>query len=71
VAFILKYYKNITLEQIIAVLFGRFVDAQRHRAPDHFYEMVFTSSFSSKVPLLYKLYLRDRYDKIKQLYFIC
>ncbi|CAF3393059.1 unnamed protein product [Rotaria socialis] len=71
VAFILNYYKNVTLEQIIAVLFGRFVDNQHHRAPEHLYDMVFKSSFSSKIPLLYKLYLRDRDDKIKQIYFIC
>ncbi|CAF1259460.1 unnamed protein product [Rotaria sp. Silwood1] len=71
VAFILKYYKNITFEQIIAVSFGWLVDAQRHRAPQHLYDMVFTPSFSSKVPLLYKLYLPDRDDKIKHIYFIC
>jgi len=71
VAFLLIYYKNVTLEQIIVVLFGRFMDGQHHRAPEHIYNMIFTSSFSSKIPLLYKLYLRDRYDKIKHIYFIC
>ncbi|CAF3975291.1 unnamed protein product [Rotaria magnacalcarata] len=40
VAFILNYYKNVTLEQIIAVLFGWFVDNQHHRAPEHLYGMV-------------------------------
>ncbi len=61
----LGYYKNITLEQTIAVLFGRFVNCQRNRAPEHIYELVFTSSFSSKIPLLHELFLRDRNDKIK------
>ena len=33
--------------------------------------MVITPSFLSKFPLLYKLYLQIRYDKIKQISFIC
>ncbi|CAF3888835.1 unnamed protein product [Rotaria sp. Silwood1] len=70
IAFILLYYK-IELEQILVVLFGRFIDSKGHRSPEHIYEMLFESSFAKTIPLLQKLYLRDRNEKHKQLYFIC
>ncbi|CAF5006173.1 unnamed protein product [Rotaria sp. Silwood1] len=70
IAFILLYYK-IELEQILVVLFGRFINSKGHRSPEHIYEMLFESSFAKTIPLLQKLYLRDRNEKHKQLYFIC
>jgi len=70
VAFILLYYK-IQLEHILVVLSGRFNDLKNHRSPEYIYQMLFESSFSKSIPLLHKLYLRDRNEKNKQIYFIC
>ncbi|CAF1130601.1 unnamed protein product [Rotaria sordida] len=69
-AFILLYY-NIQLEHVLVVLFGRFNYSKNHRSPDYIYRMLFESSFSKNIPLLHKLYLRDRDEQNKQLYFIC
>jgi hypothetical protein len=68
--FILLYYK-IELEHTLVILYGRFNDSKNHRSPQYIYQLVFESSFSKNIPLLHKLYLRDRNEKNKQIYFIC
>ncbi|CAF1682208.1 unnamed protein product [Adineta ricciae] len=59
-AFLLQYYKNIRIDHLLIILFGRFNHSHRHRSPDYIYESVFESAFAAKLPLLRQLYKLDR-----------